>query len=63
MGMHDIFPHFTKFLKNNLQAFEKKRFFVNENYHTQNLVMKEKHPVVLYELSLKQLREKLKKSH
>jgi|GEM_PF-3269228 len=60
MGMHAVFPNFTKFLESHLKSFEEKRFFVHENFHVTDTVLKEKYPVVLYEITLGELKTKIK---
>ena len=63
MGMHEYFPHFTKFLQSNLKGFEKSHFFVHENFHISDKIVKEKYPVIMYELTLGELKTKIKNSN
>ncbi len=60
MGMHEYFPNFTKFLESNLKHSEKARFFVHENFHITDRIIKEKYPVIMYELTLGELKTKIK---
>lgn len=62
MGMHDLFPKFTKFLHTNLQQYKIKQLWIKEKYHTRDVIIDEKYPVVLYKISLAELKKIIKKT-
>jgi hypothetical protein len=63
MPMHEIFPTFSNFIANNLQKYKLTEFWVQENYHYIDTTYKEKYPVILYKMTLKELKNKIKESY
>ena len=61
--MREIFPTFSNFIINNLQEYKLKEFWIKENYHYLDKVYKEKYPVVLYKMTVEELKNKIRKSH
>lgn len=59
MGMRDIFPNFSRFLESNLKPFVKKEFWVNETYRYSGYSQKENNPVIVYEIKLSDLKNRL----
>ncbi len=59
MPMREIFPIFTRFVTRNLQKYKTGEYYVHELYHSTNIVEKEKYPVSIYNISFRELREKL----
>jgi hypothetical protein len=63
MPMYEIFPKFSTFITNNLQEYKLTEFWVQENYHYIDTTYKEKSPVTVYKMTLKELKNKIKESH
>ena len=61
MGMHDVFPAFSKFLDTQLQKYRQDSFWAQESYHYRTRIEKEKYPVILYRIKLSELKEIIKK--
>ena len=61
MGMHTDFPTFSKFLTKHLSADKIAAFQVHEKFHYQAEVLNEKYPVVIYKLTLGELKQKIRK--
>lgn len=63
MPMHEIFPNFSHFVTNNLQTYKVTEFWVQEKYHYIHTIYQEKYPVVLYKMTVGELKNKIKESH
>ena len=55
MPMREIFPTFTKFVTRKLQKYKTGEYYVHELYHSTNIVEKEKFPVSVYKITLRDL--------
>ncbi|MBI3486018.1 glycosyltransferase family 39 protein [Candidatus Daviesbacteria bacterium] len=62
MGMHDLFPNFSNFLDKNMSNFIKEKYWVREIYHYSIRSKVEDKPVIIYEVSVNQLKGILKNS-
>jgi len=60
MGMRDIFPSLASFLEENLQAYRMDELKINENYHYANRSEKATQPLNIYDITLGELKEKIK---
>lgn len=58
-GMHDIFPHFTKLITKDLQIKPISSFWVQEQYHFSNRSEQEKYPVIMLEVTVKELKKQI----
>jgi hypothetical protein len=63
MPMHEIFPTFSTFITNHLQQYKLTEFWIQENYHYIDITYKEKYPVTVYKMTLKELKDKINESH
>lgn len=63
MGMHDIFPKFSQFITSNLSEYKKQSFFVHAPYHYADRSEEEKYPIILYEMTLGELKEKIQEKN
>lgn len=61
MGMHAYFPHFSHFLNTHMQDKTKATFWVKEKYLIAAEAKKETSPVILYEITLQDLEQRIKK--
>lgn len=59
MGMYEYFPEFVTFLHKELRDKKIARYATGQSFHTTNIVKKEQYPVILYQLTLKEMRKKI----
>jgi 4-amino-4-deoxy-L-arabinose transferase-like glycosyltransferase len=63
MALHNVFPNFTNFLHIFMKDKKQKQFFVHESFRLKNTKIKEDYPVIIYEVSLDELKKRIKKAH
>lgn len=57
MGMHGVFPNFTKILHTKLMKYKIAEFHVNERYHYANNSLVEDSPIIIYKIRLGTLKQ------
>lgn len=62
MPMHKIFPEFSTFIEHNLQKYKMTEFWVKERYLSIDTTYEEKYPIVVYKMTLKELKTQIKNS-
>lgn len=62
MGMRSSFPHFSDFLDKHMQDKKKTQFWTHETYLIAEQTKSEKYPVILYETTLRELLQRIKKT-